>query len=138
MTPTLYGRWQTRLLLLATVGGLVTVPFALGWVAPPGSTYAGALGYVALFGVCLWDPLYQWLQSWRWDRDWPAAFQLLAGVWEGIFLAIAAPWLPGLSGLAVGWFALHYGLVWLAVFLASQSAMRLLFPRWRFRGGQWF
>lgn len=36
-----------------------------------------------------------------------------------------------------GMFLLHYSAVWLAVFIASQSLMRIIFVRWRFRGGQW-
>jgi hypothetical protein len=34
MTPTLFGRWQTRLLLLATLGVLVSLPFVMGWIGP--------------------------------------------------------------------------------------------------------
>jgi hypothetical protein len=29
------------------------------------------------------------------------------------------------------------GLVWLAIYLSAWVVMRLLFPRWRFRGGEW-
>jgi len=32
MTPTLFGRWQTRLLLFSTIGVLVTLPFFLGLI----------------------------------------------------------------------------------------------------------
>ena len=31
---------------------------------------------------------------------------------------------------------IHYWAVWLATFLASQSIMRIIFPRWRFFGGR--
>lgn len=34
MTPVLFGRWQTRIFLLATVGLLVSLPFALGYLGP--------------------------------------------------------------------------------------------------------
>ena len=34
-------------------------------------------------------------------------------------------------------FIKNYGLVWLAVYLSAWVMMRLLFPRWRFRGGEW-
>jgi hypothetical protein len=34
MTPTLFGRWQTRLFLFATVGVLITLPFYLGIIGP--------------------------------------------------------------------------------------------------------
>lgn len=141
MTPTLWGRWQTRLLLLATVGLLVTLPFALGFWGPGASPLFGwILIYVACFGL-MWDVLYNYLQKLRWDRDWPGALQLLAGLWELLFLTlfIKVVGLPGIPRtLPAFWFVLHYGLVWLAVYLSGYSLMRLLFPRWRFRGGQWF
>lgn len=58
MTPTLFGRWQTRLLLLATVGVLVSLPFAVGWIgSSANSVYFWILGYVAIFGLG-WDMLY--------------------------------------------------------------------------------
>lgn len=141
MTPTLLGRWQTRLLLLATVGALITIPFALNlnsaipfWI----------LGYIAFFGVFFWDVLYDYIQKRRWDRDWPGVYQLAAGIWEAIFLAILLSilkniqfGLPGVLVFDLGIFIFHYSCVWLGIYIASQSIMRLIFPRWRFRGGQW-
>lgn len=141
MTPTLFGRWQTRLLLFATVGVLVTLPFALGYIGPGSSPiYFWMLGYLALFGLG-WDAVYDYLQKFRWDRDWPAILQLFAGIWEAAFLifllkVVRLP-LPGVANLDLGGFVLHYSLVWLAVFVGSHSLMRILFPRWRFQGGQW-
>lgn len=141
MTPTLFGRWQTRLLLLSTVGVLVSFPFAMGLIgSSPDSVYFWILGYVAIFGLG-WDVLYDYLQKYRWDRDWPAAFQLLAGIWEAIFLFCGVRifhFLPlPKDELSPGIFLLHYSSVWLAVFIISQSLMRIIFPRWRFRGGEW-
>ncbi|BAZ32527.1 hypothetical protein NIES4074_50330 [Cylindrospermum sp. NIES-4074] len=142
MTPTLFGRWQTRLLLLATVGVLVTLPFVTGVIGPgANSVYFWILAYVAIFGLG-WDVLYDYLQKFRWDRDWPAAYQLLAGIWELVFIFSCAkilgflPFLPK-DELSPRVFLLHYSIVWLAVFITSQSLMRIIFPRWRFRGGQW-
>jgi hypothetical protein len=140
MTPTLLGRWQTRLFLLATVGVVVTIPFFLGIIGPGASSvFFWILVYVALLG-CLWDILYSYLQRFRWDRDWPGALQLLAGIWEGIFIAfwVRLIGLPNGQEFSVFWFILHYSLVWLSVYIASQTLMRILFPRWRFKGGQWF
>ncbi|HEY9665214.1 MAG TPA: hypothetical protein V6C91_00325 [Coleofasciculaceae cyanobacterium] len=140
MTPTLYGRWQTRLLLLATVGVLVTLPFSsgiIGFNASP--VFLWVLVYVALFGI-IWDILYNYLQKLRWDRDWPGAFQLLAGIWEAVFIAslVKLFGLPNVAqDLPLFLFFLHYSLVWLSIYIASQSLMRLLFPSWRFKGGQW-
>lgn len=140
MTPTLLGRWQTRILLLATVGGLVTLPFYFGFMGKPSWIYFAVLGYVALFGL-VWDILYIYLQKFRWDRDWPGVFQLLGGIGEGLLIAGLAKTvgLPGISAqiFNVGVFICHYSLVWWATYLASVSLTRILFPRQRFRGGRW-
>ncbi|NES99361.1 MAG: hypothetical protein F6K62_07935 [Sphaerospermopsis sp. SIO1G2] len=143
MTPTLFGRWQTRLLLLATVGVLVSIPFAMGLVDGKTNTvYFSILGYVAIFGLG-WDIIYNIIQKNRWDRDWPAAYQLFAGIWEMIFILCGVKIFSFLpipipkEELNITMFFLHYILVWLVVFLSSQSLMRIVFPRWRFRGGQW-
>lgn len=141
MTPTLLGRWQTRLLLFTTVGVLLTVPFFLGIIGDKsGPIFFWVLGYITVLGLG-WDILYNYLQKFRWDYDWPAVFQLLSGIWEGIFVAILLKLigLPGISKVQfdLPLFILHYTLVWLGIFIASQSLMRILFPRWRFKGGQW-
>ncbi len=140
MTSTLFGRWQTRLLLLTTVGVLVSLPFAIGLIGGlPSLIYFSILAYIAIFGLG-WDILYDYLQKSRWDRDWPAAYQLFAGIWEMIFVlcGVKIIGLPAVSKeLPPGIFLLHYSVVWLAVFIVSQSLMRIIFPRWRFRGGQW-
>ena len=86
MTPTLFGRWQTRLLLLFTVGLFVSLPFAIGLIgSPPGYVYFWIIFYVAIFGLG-WDVVYDRIQKYRWDRDWPAVYQLFAGIWEFIFI----------------------------------------------------
>ncbi len=140
MTPTLWGRWQSRWLLLATVGVLVSLPFALSYRGPGGPLiFFGVVGYVALFGLG-WDVLYSYLQTLRWDHDWPAALQLAAGLVEAGFLAVLFKTigLPGMDrAMPLGLFWLHYGLVWLASFTGAQTMMRVAFPRSRFRGGQW-
>jgi hypothetical protein len=105
-----------------------------------GSIFFWTLGYIAIFGIG-WDILYIYIQHFRWDRDWPGAFQLLAGIWEAVFVLflIKIIGLPGIpeQDFELGAFALHYSFVWLAIYLASQTLMRILFPYWRFRGGQW-
>ncbi len=139
MTPTLFGRWQTRLLLLATIGILITLPFYFGILEPGyNPAYFSVLVYVALFG-CGWDILYNYLQKFRWDRDWPGVFQLLTGIWEAVFIAsclniFGLPNIP--QNLSLLSFTLHYSLVWLGVYISSQTIMRIFFPRWRFRGGE--
>ena len=119
MTPTLLGRIQTRILLFGSVGAIVSFPF--------GGTALLVLFFALILGL-FWDVLYNLIQKLRWDRDWPAALQLGAGLWEGIVLWVL------FQGFFSWW---HYSLVWLSVFICSQSLMRLMFPRWRFRGGRW-
>ena len=104
MTPTLLGRWQTRLFLFATVGLFITVPFSLGIISPGGSIFFSVLIYVALFGL-IWDILYIYIQKYRWDRDWPGVFQLLAGIWEAFFIFCVVNLfnLPGRNDLKMFW-----------------------------------
>ena len=140
MTPTLFGRWQTRILLFTTVGVLVSLPFAMGLIGFERSIiYFFILFYVALFGI-LWDIVYDRIQKSRWDRDWPAVYQLFAGIWEMffVFCGVKIIGLPAVSkDLPILGFFVHYISVWLTIFVVSQSLMRILFVRWRFRGGQW-
>lgn len=140
MTPTLWGRWQTRLFLLSTVGGFVSLPFVIGLIGSHASlVYFWILLYVFVFGLA-WDVLYDFLQKFMWDHDWPGAFQGIAAGVEAVVLAglikiVHLPHVPPSLDLRI--FALHYSSVWLAVYLMSWVIMRVVFPRWRFRGGQW-
>ncbi len=140
MTPTLMGRWQTRLAMLATWGVLISLVFAITR-GPDGfnETFFYVLGYVALFGLA-WDIVFILLQRLRWDRDWPAVFQFGAGVAEGALIYALIRWtgLPGIekSAVSFGLFLAHYGTVWLVTFAWVQGPMRALFPRWRFTGGR--
>jgi hypothetical protein len=136
LTPTLIGRWQTRTLLLWTVGLLITLLFVALFAS---SAFIFVLFYVWLFGLA-WDALYIALQHFRWDRDWPSAFGVINGFLEGalIFLLVAFIGLPGLptGSVGIGLFIAHYGLVWLSIFLLAQGPLRALFPFWRFHGGR--
>lgn len=138
MTPTTMGRWQTRIVMMATLGAIVTAIFAL--LDPDtNKTYWRVLGYVLAFGLG-WDLIYMGLQQFRWDRDWPAVFQWLTGIWEGVFLYIIIDrlGLPGVKqgSVPLGKFIAQYGLVWLSIYIWVQGPMRTVFPRWRFRGGR--
>ncbi len=142
MTPTLFGRWQTRIFLLATIGVIFSLPFYFGFLGGHEGevSYFFVILYVAIFGI-IWDILYDYLQKMLWDHDWPGILQLLAGVFEGFFLFLVIS-LMGLPGIKSDQFDLfifikHYSLVWLAIYVSSWIIMRVLFPRWRFRGGEW-
>ncbi len=138
MTPTLAGRWQTRTLLLWTVGLLITLLFTVIYSS---TAFLLVLAYVWLFGI-IWDVVYIALQQFRWDRDWPSAFVVINGLIEGalVYALIAFIGLPGLprGSVPLGLFIAHYGLVWLVVFLLSEGPLRALFPFWRFHGGRVF
>jgi len=145
MTPTLYGRWQTRFILLITVGVLITLFF--GWLFQDYVTTLSILAYVLVIGFG-WDILYQFLQTFRWDEDWPVVFQVFTGLAEAILIWILikfVPWevfgqtqLPGVNpNITFLQFFYHYFTVWLAVLLCTQGPLRIIFPRWRFFGGQW-
>jgi len=142
MIPTLFGRWQTRLFLLATIGMLFSLPFYFGFLGGHEGEIAYFLVvlYVAIFGI-FWDILYNYLQKFLWDHDWPGVLQLGAGVVEGIFLVLVIKLigLPGIDGdsFDIGVFIIHYGLVWVTIYISAWVLMRLLFTSWRFRGGVW-
>lgn len=136
MTPNLMGRWQTRAVLLATLGIIVTLIF---WLFDQGAPFFFVLFYVFLFGLA-WDVAYIFLQRLRWDRDWPTCFQIGVAVVEGalIYILISTTGLPGIQAGSVplGLFIAQYGLVWLTTFLWVQGPMRLMSLTWRFHGGR--
>jgi len=143
VVTTLNGRIQTRILLLAVVGGLITliiVPVLPG-SAPLGDKYQNGflvLLSVAVLGV-LWELLYHLLMQWRWEKDWPTLFGLVEGIPEGvlIWVLLSAGAIPGIVGKVSGAdFLIQFILVWLGVWLAANGPMRVPFIRWRFRGGR--
>ena len=144
MTPTLMGRWQTRLILLGTIGLAVTLIF--GRLVDDYTTPLTLLGYVLVIGF-VWDMFYDYMQTLRWDQDWPPVLQLATGIIEAAFLwglilvGDQIGWLGGTlpriaPSLSVGLFLTHYTLVWVTTFLATQGVLRIIFPRWRFHGGK--
>lgn len=142
MTPTLKGRWQTRSFLTVVVGVPLTLPFCmLAMMTMPLSAPLPLvmLAVVWMVGLIL-DPLYQRATKRRWDHDWPVHLQIWAGLLEFIisFLLLFG-WCGGFALLNPGLiilFPLHYLLVWGVSLLMVQGPMRVLFPRWRYRGGQ--
>ena len=136
MTPVIMGRWQTRIVMLSTLGLLISFFFAQYY---DDVTFYRVLLYVGIFGV-VWDVAYILLQRLRWDRDWPAAFQVATGVFEGVvlYLIIDNYGLPGIEdgSVPVGRFIADYGLIWISIFLWVQGPMRAIFPFWRFSGGR--
>lgn len=145
MTPTLAGRWQTRLVLLSTAGLTITLIF--GYLYENFLTPLALLGYVFMIGfIC--DILYNYGQTLRWDRDWPPLFFAGAGLIEALLLwglvkaefiwrIVGLSSLPGVDPeLTLAQFAAHYGTVWLVTFLMMLGPLKILSLKWRFRGGQ--
>lgn len=143
MVPTLIGRIQTRLFLLAVVGGLVTLALTplLPMPIPVAERYAitfVVLATVAVIGV-LWELVYHVLMQWRWEKDWPTYIALITLVPEGLLIwgLLRAGMVPTIEGPAGLWaFWIHFVVVWLAVWVVAQGPMRVPFIRWRFRGGR--
>jgi hypothetical protein len=137
MVPILLGRIQTRLFLLVLVGSAVTAAVTPLLGSPYRATFA-ILAAVAVLGVG-WEVAYHVLMQFRWEKDWPTLFGLLTAVNEGVLVwvllraglvpFVAAP--PPLPE-----FLIHFGAVWLAVWLVANGPMRVPFLRWRFRGGR--
>ncbi len=147
MTPTLLGRWETRFFLLATVGVIITL--IVGLLVHNFATPFLVLGYVFLFGLA-WDALYQFIITFRWDRDWPTTFQVLAGIVEGalVWLLVHYVQFPGLpyaglpgvpsSAMPFPVFISMYASIWLITFIIAQGPLRTVLVRWRYEGGEWF
>jgi hypothetical protein len=118
---------------MSTAGLLVTLIFAIVYGS---SIPILLLAYVILIGL-VWDVLYSFLQSLRWDDDWPPLFVLLGGLAEGGLIWLLVPLLPGVdAALTLAQFALHYLSVFAITLALMLGPIRILLPRWRFRGGR--
>lgn len=141
MTPTLPGRIQTRLFVVFTAGlvwTLLLTPFLPVGFLPLRSAFQTtltALALVAGLGVVLWEPLYQFLQQFRWEKDWPAIFVLLQAVPEGwlVYLVLRNVFPVEVTPQP---FLIHFATTWLVVFVCLHGPLRVPFLRWRFRGGR--
>ena len=143
MVPTLPGRIQTRIFLLAMVGVIVTALITPVAGIPGTLSAQYKMTYIILAAVLVlgipWELLYHLLMQWRWEKDWPTLFGLVEGVPEGaliwILLSIGA--IPGIVGHVGGAaFLIQFILVWLGVWLVANGPMRVPFIRWRFQGGR--
>jgi len=157
MTPTLLGRIESRLLLLATVGAAWTAIISPFLPAPAGMgvgdvyrlTYT-ALGIVFVLGIG-WELVYHLLQQLRWNRDWPTLIGLLNGInegattWWALHLTNRLPghpavgYVPGTYGPANAIFPLFvidFATTWILIWLAVQGPVKVFLVHWRFRGGQ--
>ena len=144
MTPTLAGRIQTRLLLIAYVGitwTLMVVPLLPAVPDYLTGVRSGlvALGVTATVGIA-WELGYHLAQQLRWEKDWPILFGLATGVTEGLVvhrivgsLADRAELVPRVDATA---FWIHFGSTWLVLWLVANGPLRVASLRWRYRGGR--
>ena len=144
MVPTLYGRIQTRIVLLIVVGGiwtLIITPF-LPTGQPLSTSYRTTflvLVTVLVLGV-LWEFVYHGLQQFRWEKDWPTFFGLLTMINEGIlvWLLLNASVVPGIDSVPLSAFLIQFITTWLVVWLVANGPVQIFFSRWRFRGGRFW
>lgn len=144
MTPTLFGRIQTRLFLLGTVGVLWTGFLGLVLSRPDGAstgdfyrTLFTALLIVAVAGV-VWELVYHLLQQFRWEKDWPTIFGFVVGLPEGLatwfLLQAGLPWDVG--AVPLGTFLAMFVSTWILVWAVANGPLQILLLRWRYRGGR--
>ncbi|MFC6879231.1 MULTISPECIES: hypothetical protein [Actinomadura] len=144
MIPTLFGRIQTRIFTLGTVGVVLTAlitPVLPGTGGSLGAAYRVA--YLILLAVAVvgvgWELLYHLLMQFRWDKDWPTLFGLLTIVPEGALMwaLLRYELVPGIGGkVATSTFLTMFVFVWCGVWLFSNGPMRVPFVQWRLRGGR--
>jgi hypothetical protein len=142
MTPLLIGRWETRIFVLGTAGAIWTLlisPVLPG--IPAGAPLRSVYGVtfqallIVIVAGFLWDALYQGLMYLRWEKDWPFLFGFLTGINEGISTWLILRVFRSHGEVAVSTFLVLFSTTWIITLLYANSLMRVLFPRWRFRGG---
>jgi hypothetical protein len=145
MIPTLNGRLQTRIFAILVIGGLWTLiitPILPGTSgAPLGDLYEvtfSILLTVLVLGIG-WEFIYHGLQQFRWEKDWPTLFGLLTGINEGVLLWILleAGVVPNAdpSPFVRTWLT-HFATTWVIIWLWLNGPMKVIFLRWRVRGGR--
>lgn len=169
MTPIFFGRIQTRIFVSLIIGGLWTLiitPFlfftppggdspsfafaldSMGGDSPLLNTYKltfAALIITTVFGSLVWEPIYHGLMQFRWEKDWPALFNLLQVFPEGLttFLLLQIPALNPISANADGdafvpvpAYIFIFATTWIVTWLFANGPMKIFFLRWRFSGGR--
>lgn len=141
MTFTLFGRWQIRIVLLLSIGVILSTAIMLKSGQFIGLQTFLTVIYLGIFGL-IWDCGYHQLQRFRWDGDWNGFFQLVAAVWEGVFLLILikSVGLPGIdrANFNIPGFIGFYTLLSSIGFIVSHSILRIIAPYSRFNGGRLF
>jgi len=140
VVPTFTGRLQTRLFSMVVIGLPWTLLMCLALAPAAGGLgpilRAGlfSLGATLAVGLVLWEPLYHFLMQFRWEKDWPTLFVLTESVPEAALVWLLLDRLG--PGAPFGVFLTLFFSTWLVVFLVLHGPMRVVFLRWRFRGGR--
>ena len=139
MLPTLNGRIQTRIFMLATLGSLITLVLTPILPGDPDykTTYA-ILATVAVLGV-IWELIYHGIQQFRWEKDWPTLFGFITCVNEGalVWILLKAEVVPGIDGVPkFSAFLIDFLVIWMVIFFWVNGPMRVPLIRWRFFGGR--
>jgi len=140
------GRIQTRIILLAIIGGIVTAIITPVLPLPAGTTMSQAykttfiiLAAVIVVGI-VWEFIYHFIMQWRWEKDWPTFFGFITMINEGvvIWLLLHFGLIPGIAKGTVPTtaFVIDFVLVWIAFWLWVNGPMRVFNIRWRFFGGR--
>ena len=153
MIPTLSGRIQTRIWLILFIGipwTLIITPFlpnnrdlieGSGLIDTYKTTFT-VLGVVLVLGVFFWELIYHFLQQYRWEKDWPVMFTFFEVINEAIlayvvFKALNLDEKFGATATnATFWW--HVVTTWMVMWLFVLGPIKVLFIRWRFRGGRIF
>ncbi len=149
MTPTLFGRWHTRLLLYVFIGLPVTFLYAMylsNWTWPPPyeqSIFRDPfifLTAILVLGLIL-DVLYIQIQRFHWDQDWPFAYQFFFSIIEFFIVFYAMDfgyldWAFPDGRIPFSTAAWHFTFVFVPAFLALLGLVQIFLVRWRFKGGE--
>lgn len=150
MTPTLMGRIQTRIFLVAVIGSIWTLLITplLPVDAPLDIKYTVTYRVLLAFGLCgiVWECIYHGLMQLRWEKDWPAFLTILLIVPEGFVVwllmrfGVLGPSAEAIARNLVEFallsFLIHFVTTYYVAFLWSNTFMRVQSIRWRFRGGR--
>jgi hypothetical protein len=87
----------------------------------------------------VWECIYHGLMQFRWEKDWPTLFGLLTGINEAIliWILIEADAIPNVSPeLQVRTWLTHFLTTHILIWLWLNGPMKVVFHRWRVRGGR--
>jgi len=136
------GRIQTRIFVIAVIGGLwalVIAPLLPGGGAASDKFKAmyGVLLIVGAVGI-VWELIYHAVMQFRWEKDWPTLFGLVLGVPEGLvaFAVARSGVLSATEDISGAAFVVGFATTWLVTWLWVNGPMRIFSVHWRFRGGR--